>query len=57
MPDLSDLKNCDKCGKTIRPGQPASPPVPRATTDKNAKTEYFRVHTDRKDCPALGPIG
>jgi len=57
MPDLSDLKHCDKCGQIIRPDQPASPPVLRAKTDKDAKTEYYRVHTDRKDCPALGTLG
>jgi len=57
MPDLSDLKHCDKCGQIIRPDQPASPPVLRAKTDKDAKTEYYRVHTDRKDCPALGALG
>jgi hypothetical protein len=48
---MSDLKKCDNCGKTIKPGQAASKPAKRM---KDGKTERYRVHTEKKDCSAIG---
>jgi hypothetical protein len=46
---VGDLKKCDACGQLIRPGQ-ASEVKTRLLGD--GKGEVYRVHTDKKDCPA-----